>query len=82
MTRAAAYRQFNGAILVVDRGRQVYQRAFDEADMEWRIPNTVDTRFEIASASVWLPCTCTVAIMRRRLEGRHEALHRGGDESS
>lgn len=49
MARAAAYRQFNGAILVVDRGRQVYQRAFGDANMEWRVPNTVDTRFEIAS---------------------------------
>jgi CubicO group peptidase (beta-lactamase class C family) len=49
MTRAAGYRQFNGAILVVDRGRQVYERAFGEANMEWRVPNTLDTRFEIAS---------------------------------
>jgi CubicO group peptidase (beta-lactamase class C family) len=49
MTRAAAYRQFNGAVLVVDRGREVYERAFGEANMEWRVPNTVDTRFEIAS---------------------------------
>lgn len=49
MTRAASYRQFNGAILVVDRGREVYERAFGEASMEWPVPNTVDTRFEIAS---------------------------------
>jgi len=54
MTRAASYRQFNGAILVVDRGREVYQRAFGEASMEWRVPNTVDTHFEIASMTISL----------------------------
>jgi hypothetical protein len=45
MTRAAEYGQFNGAILVIDRGRRVYERAFGEANVEWHVPNTVDTRF-------------------------------------
>ena len=49
ISRAASYRQFNGAILVVDGGRKVYERAFGEANIEWRVPNTLDTRFEIAS---------------------------------
>src|SRR5712671_6363595 len=73
MTRAASYRQFNGAILVVDRGREVYQRAFGEASMEWRVPNTVDTHFEIASMTK--PMTAIVILQlvqegRVRLEGK------------
>jgi CubicO group peptidase (beta-lactamase class C family) len=73
MTRAAAYRQFNGAILVVDRGRQVYQRAFGEANMEWRIPNTVDTRFEIASMTKPMTAIMILQLVqegRLRLDGR------------
>jgi CubicO group peptidase (beta-lactamase class C family) len=67
MTRAASYRQFNGAILVVDQGRQVYERAFGEAIMEWRVRNTVDTRFEIASMTK--PMTA-ILILQLVQEGR------------
>ena len=73
MTRAASYRQFNGAILVVDRGRAVYQRAFGEASMEWRVPNTVDTRFEIASMTKPMTAIMILQLVqegRVRLEGK------------
>src|SRR4051812_4964756 len=49
MSRAAGYGQFNGAIMVVDHGRIVYERAFGLANMELNVPNTTATRFEIAS---------------------------------
>ena len=67
MNRAVEYGQFNGAILVIDRGRRVYERAFGEANMEWHIPNTVDTRFEIASMTK--PMTAIV-IMQLVQEGK------------
>ena len=67
MTRAVEYGQFNGAILVIDRGRRVYERAFGEANMEWQVPNTVDTRFEIASMNK--PMTAIV-IMQLVQEGK------------
>src|SRR5687768_772935 len=49
MTLYHKYGQFNGAILVAERGRVVYERAFGQANLEWSIPNTLDTKFEIAS---------------------------------
>ena len=45
------YSAFQGAVLVADQGAVVYQRAFGQANREWSVPNTVDTRFDIASVS-------------------------------
>ena len=67
MTRAADYGQFNGAIMVVDKGRIVYQRAFGFANMELKVPNTTATRFEIASMTK--PMTA-IAIMQLVQEGK------------
>jgi CubicO group peptidase (beta-lactamase class C family) len=67
MTRAAEYGQFNGAIMVVDGGRIVYERAFGLANMELNAPNTTTTRFEIASMTK--PMTA-IAIMQLVEEGK------------
>jgi CubicO group peptidase (beta-lactamase class C family) len=67
MSRAADYGQFNGAILVVDQGRVVYERAFGLANMELGSPNTIATRFDIASMTK--PMTA-IAIMQLVQEGR------------
>ena len=67
MQRATEYGQFNGAILVIDNGERVYERAFGEANLEWHVPNTVDTRFEIASMTK--PMTA-IAVMQLVQEGR------------
>jgi CubicO group peptidase (beta-lactamase class C family) len=67
MTRAAEYGQFNGAIMVVDGGRIVYERAFGLANMELKAPNTTATRFEIASMT---KAMTAIAIMQLVQEGR------------
>jgi CubicO group peptidase (beta-lactamase class C family) len=45
------YTAFQGVVLVADRGEVVYQHAFGQANREWSVPNTLDTRFNIASVS-------------------------------
>ena len=45
------YESFQGAVLVADRGEVIYRQAFGQANREWSVPNTVDTRFNIASLS-------------------------------
>jgi CubicO group peptidase (beta-lactamase class C family) len=67
LRRANAFGQFNGAALVAQRGRVVYQGAFGEANMEWHVPNRTDTRFEIASMTK--PMTA-IAIMQLVEQGR------------
>lgn len=49
MKQYASNKQFNGVVLVAEKGRIIYQGAFGIADYEWNIANTTDTRFEIAS---------------------------------
>ena len=66
MSRATEYGQFNGAIMVVDHGRIVYERAFGLANMQLKVPNTTTTRFEIASMTK--PMTA-IAIMQLVQEG-------------
>ena len=45
----AANEQFNGVVLIAEKGNVIYQKAFGVADHEWNIKNTTDTKFEIAS---------------------------------
>jgi CubicO group peptidase (beta-lactamase class C family) len=67
MSRAASYGQFDGATLVVDQGRTVYEGAFGLANMELGVPNTTTTRFEIASMTKSMTA---IAIMQLVQEGR------------
>ena len=45
------YESFQGVVLVADQGEILYQQAFGQANREWNVPNTIDTRFNIASLS-------------------------------
>ena len=67
MTLYHKYGQFNGVVLVAERGQVIYERAFGQANLEWGIPNTLDTKFEIASMTK--PMTALV-IMRLVEEGK------------
>jgi D-alanyl-D-alanine carboxypeptidase len=42
---------FTGAVLVAIDGKPVLRRAVGEANREWHVANTVDTRFRIGSAT-------------------------------
>jgi CubicO group peptidase (beta-lactamase class C family) len=41
--------EFNGAVLVAKKGEVVYKKAFGQANREWNVANTVDTKFRIGS---------------------------------
>jgi CubicO group peptidase (beta-lactamase class C family) len=47
----AARGALSGVVLVADRGVVVYEHAFGQANREWGVPNTVATRFRIASTT-------------------------------
>lgn len=42
---------FNGSVLVAYQGEIIYKNGFGMANMEWRIPNKSDTKFNIASVT-------------------------------
>ena len=43
------YAQFNGAVLVADQGKVLFRKGYGEANKEWNIPNTPDTKFRLGS---------------------------------
>ncbi|HTE24026.1 serine hydrolase [Flavitalea sp.] len=45
------YNMFDGAVLVAENGKIIYQDAFGLANREWNIPNNTDTKFMIGSVS-------------------------------
>ncbi len=45
----AAAEDFSGSALVARDGRILYQHAFGYANLEWKIPNDLQTKFEIGS---------------------------------
>ena len=51
---------FNGSILVTHEGEIIYKKGFGLANMEWDIPNNVDTKFRIAS--ITKPFTATLVL--------------------
>lgn len=49
VSKYAADARFRGSVLVVRRGKPAFERAYGVADEEWRVPNDLSTRFEVAS---------------------------------
>ena len=41
--------QFNGSVLVAERGKVIYKKGFGLANREWNIPNKPDTKFRLGS---------------------------------
>jgi CubicO group peptidase (beta-lactamase class C family) len=49
MQSHAAAGDFSGSVLVAREGRILYEHAFGYANLEWKIPNDLQTKFEIGS---------------------------------
>ena len=44
-----ANRQFNGSVLVAEKGQIIFKKGYGMANMEWNIPNAPDTKFRLGS---------------------------------
>jgi CubicO group peptidase (beta-lactamase class C family) len=62
-----AYNMFDGAVLVAENGKVIYKNAFGQANREWNIPNTTDTRFMIGSISKPLTAMLTLVQVQKGL---------------
>ena len=49
LKKYSEYGQFNGSVLVADKGKVIYEKGFGMANMEWDIPNAPDTKFRLGS---------------------------------
>jgi CubicO group peptidase (beta-lactamase class C family) len=49
MQAQSTVNQFSGTVIVVEKGKTIYEKAFGKADREWNIDNTIETKFRIGS---------------------------------
>src|SRR5262249_18862101 len=49
MSRYHARGQFNGTVLVAEKGNVILKKGYGMADIEWDIPNAPDTKFRLGS---------------------------------
>ena len=49
LTQMVENKQLNGSVLVAEAGKIIFKKGYGYANMDWKIPNTVDTKFRIGS---------------------------------
>src|ERR1700722_752034 len=62
-----ATKNFNGAVLVAQKGRILYLKAFGQADIALNVPNRPDTKFHIASLSQSFTAAAILLLQERGL---------------
>ncbi|MFZ1260645.1 MAG: serine hydrolase domain-containing protein, partial [Chitinophagaceae bacterium] len=58
-------KEYNGAVLIVKKGKPIYQKAFGLADREWNVLNTVNTKFRIGSITKQFTAACILQLAER-----------------
>lgn len=58
---------FNGSVLVAEKGKVVFKKSYGSANMEWNIPNSVNTKFRIGSITKQFTATL---ILQLKDEGK------------
>lgn len=51
VAKYADFGMFNGSVLAAQNGEVIYEKGFGDAQMEWNVPNSPDTRFRIGSVT-------------------------------
>lgn len=56
---------FNGSVLIAEKGVPVLRKGYGEANMEWQIPNTPDTRFRLGSITKQFTATLVMQMVEK-----------------
>lgn len=65
LTRRTKDKEFSGVVLVAQNGTVLLKKAYGFADATNKIPNTVDTRFQLASVSKPLTASAVMLLVER-----------------
>jgi CubicO group peptidase (beta-lactamase class C family) len=63
----AAQDLFSGAVLITQGATRLFARAYGYASRAWRVPNTLDTRFDTASVTKLFTAIATLQLIDRGL---------------
>ena len=55
-------KEFNGTVLVMQKGKAIYKKSFGLADREWNIANTNDTKYRIGSVTKQFTAACILQL--------------------
>ena len=55
-------KEFNGTILVMQKGKAIYKKSIGMADREWNVPNTAETKFRIGSVTKQFAAACILLL--------------------
>jgi CubicO group peptidase (beta-lactamase class C family) len=58
---------FNGSALVAENGQAILRKGYGEANMEWHIANTPDTRFRLGSITKQFTATLVMQLVEKGL---------------
>lgn len=67
------YGLFNGSALVAENGKVIFKKGYGFANMEWKVPNTPDTKFRIGSISKQFTATIIMQLVEEgkiKLDGK------------
>lgn len=66
MSHYSNYGKFNGAVLVAEKGDVVFKNGYGLANMDWDIPNDVDTKFRLASVTKQFTAMLTMQLVAEK----------------
>jgi D-alanyl-D-alanine carboxypeptidase len=72
----AAHHFFRGDVLVGINGRIVFEKSYGMGDEEWGTPNTLNTKFRIASLSKQFTGACILLLQERGRLNVHDPISR------
>lgn len=67
------YAQFNGSVLVADHGKVIFKKGYGDANKEWNISNTPDTKFRLGSITKQFTATLILQFVEEgkiKLDGK------------
>jgi CubicO group peptidase (beta-lactamase class C family) len=73
LKRYSEYGLFNGSALVAEDGKVIFKNGYGYANMEWKVPNTSDTKFRIGSISKQFTATIIMQLVQEgkiKLDGK------------
>jgi CubicO group peptidase (beta-lactamase class C family) len=70
----ANFYEFSGTVLVSQKGKVIYKKAFGLANREWNIPNTVDTKFMIGSLTKQFTAAAILQLVEKGLLNLNDPL--------